>query len=142
MRKYKIFVYIPLYSYSYMVAVRRSYHKIFNAVQDSRIRLIAQHGCCTVHASQNIFVVVHDPRIHFNYATCLLYCARVTKSSMYCNTCHYATTWLPHGAPIAKIHSTPCKILVYITFLQHGCRTYRHYCVLHVHPLRHHYCIL
>ena len=65
-----------------MVAVRRSYHKIFNAVQDSRIRLIVQqHGCCTVLASQNIFNV-RDPRIHFNRAALLLYGARVTKSLM------------------------------------------------------------
>ena len=39
-RKYKLFVYIPLYSI--MVAVRRSYYKIFNVEQNSRIRLVVQ----------------------------------------------------------------------------------------------------
>ena len=44
------------------------------------------------------------------------------------------------AGPMTKIYPTPCKIFVYITFLQHGCQTYRHYCLLQVHSLRHHYC--
>ena len=84
--------------------------------QDSRIRLIVQqNGCCTVLASQNIFNVVQDHRIHLYRATLLLYGARVTKSSMSCKILVYMSlcnSMVAVRCPTTKIHPTPWKILV------------------------------
>ena len=139
-----------------MVAVRWWYSKIYYAfrcdnvlndevVQDSRIySIVLQHGCCTVIVRQDLQC---SARFSYAFHSCNNFVAVRCPYHNIFNVVQDSRAWHVSlcnnmvAAPYSyhKISSMSSKITVYwyISFVQPGCRSYRHYCAccLHIKPL-------